>query len=271
MSGGRAVLAIGAASVASASIAACSLLVDTDDLSTGRADASASEAGGPTEAGTSDASEAGSDADADAAVSDPCAAAGVVFCSRFDGPASLDELTVTTDPETRVEHDTTVFFSPPGSARFTIDPSTNNSADATLKRFAGNSVAHAVFSGVLRFDRSEAVNARLVAIAVGDESSFLIDRNGGNIVLRENGVGTLGTVPVPSDGTWFRVELDLDGAATPPQITLKVGTAAPVTGRASAGSWAPGRVFVEFGVSETNTPASKGWLVHWDDVSIRKL
>lgn len=265
----RAIVALG---LASSTLAACNLLVDTDGLSGGTADAGSLDAADAGDAIAVDAAtdgargETGTDAG-----DDPCAAVGVVFCSRFDGPASLDKFDITTDPQTRVEHDTSLFFSAPGAARFTIDPSTDMSADATLQVTSGNGVAHAVFVGMLRFERSETPNVRLVAMNVGGETAFLVDRNSSGFVLRENSVGIVGTTPAPPDATWIRIELDLDGSVAPPRVSLKVGDAAPVSGRASAGSWTPGRVFVEFGVSETNTPASKGWLAHWDDVSIRKL
>lgn len=264
----RAVVALG---LATAALAACNLIVDTDGLSGGGTDAGSTDASGSADAIALDAADSGGDARSDAQGPDPCTAAGVLFCSRFDEPASLDKFDITVDPETRVQHDTSLFFSAPGAARFTIDPSTNMSADATLQLTAGNGVAHAVFTGMLRFERSETPNVRLVAMNLAGESAFLVDRNSSGFVLRETGVGIVATVPAPPDGTWIRIELDLDGSVAPPKVTLKVGDAAPVSGRASAGSWTPGRVFVEFGVSETNTPASKGWLAHWDDVSIRKL
>lgn len=253
--------AFGAVGLTSAALVSCTLLVDLDGLVQ-------MTPAGPTDASPEVGSaEAGADSRTDAPLADPCAVSGLLYCTRFDDSRSLDAFRRTTDPTTRVEVLTSSFFSPPSAAAFTIDPSGNGSADATLALTVGTDVSRAVLRAKVRIDKREAVDGRLVAMRLGNSGTILLDHGG---EIRESGAAKLGMAPALPDAQWVEFRLELDGTVVPPRVRVTVGNAALTEVSVGSGAWSPGEVTVVFGISETSTPSS-GWLVRWDDVVIQRL
>lgn len=245
---------------ASLALASCALLVDTDGLE-GRA----TGGGGAGEGGTvvEGGAEGGGQVDG-ASPTDPCGDPALVLCEKFDTPAALSRYPSVTDPSTSIASDDVAFLSAPRSAKFTINPGNNGSPDATIELVTTASVAAFVFEGYVNMDHGEPQGVARLLKVMGSGVSLVLEQSGK--VLEGTDVRAQ-LAPAPF-GAWVRVRVEVRTEA-PRRAIVTVGEA--TTGEillTSTGS--PDRVTVELGVSNASSP-TRGWLVRWDDVTIKRL
>ena len=242
-------------------LGACFLVVDTDDLAGAGVgstrDSGLVEAGDGPPVSTVDAGDA-----SEAAAPDPCAGEPIL-CETFDDTSTLPAYPQNTDPESAITLDDAGSLSPPHSARFVIEPSNNNSADATIDLRTTAGVADFVFEAALHIERSEPGQvARLLLISNGDDG-FYLDQNG----EVKNSGDTFGNVgPVPT-GRWITIRIEMRIASGNATFVIDGKTSGPFQ---VPGTWQPDPVLARLGVSEANAPTT-GWLVRWDNIVIRKL
>lgn len=247
-------------------VASCSLLVDTAGLVGEPAGGSAESGGGDGGDGAGDGGGGGEAGTADGpGSSDACSDPAIVLCERFDTPQALGRYPSTTDPSTSVASDPDAFLSAPRSAKFTIEPSNNGSPDATIQLTTSVTVPRFVLEASVFIERGEpGGDARLLSVKAGTGGSLRLTRSG---TLTESSDLRAQLVALPF-GQWLRVRLEMRTDA-PRTMTLTVGEATsgqlPLLTTGAAGP-----VVVDLGVSDASSP-TQGWVVRWDDVSIKRL
>ena len=240
-------------------VASCTLLVDTSGLSTSDTSVEAGVDGAPAIEGGIDSS-----APLDGAT-DPCADPTVVLCERFNDEASISRYPAVTDPTTTISLDKISFFSPPGSAKFLITPSTNTSPDTTLALKTDVSLARFAVEARVRIDRNEpGQGAQLLNLTTGPR--ILVVDHSGEI---RDGATLIATVPSPPSNEWVRLRVEVRTDTPTKSVVVTLGSTTTDTLPISA-NWAAGPVQVQLGVSEANSPTT-GWLVRWDDVILQRL
>jgi hypothetical protein len=244
----------------------CSLVVSTSGLEGASTPAATDrEAGAADESGTAEAAtppDGGGDSSLEAGA---CADPALIVCERFDTATALARYPATTDAPTTVTSDDAVVFSAPRSAKFTIQPSGNGSPDATIRMASSVPAAHYVFEGYLHIERVEPQGvARLLAVGTGTGSTVYLEQSGR---VMESSTLLAQLAPVPSS-TWLLVRVEVRSDA-PRSVSVTVGT--NTTGVLPLGSTGKAsEVLLDLGVSEAASP-SIGWIVRWDDVSVRAL
>jgi len=256
--------AVVGAGVAIASLAltggGCSLLVDTDGLST--------SAASPADGGFVD-SDAENQADAtkadanDGAPAPTNRCAASIHCETFDEGDPLSRHTKSIDSSTIVTIDDTRSVSAPRSARFVINPSGNGSPDATLTFHTDAAVASFVFEGTIYIEREEpSLVGRILRLGNTTNPAITLDRSG---TVRLEGTGVLGTVSTMPSGQWVTLRLEL----RPNALTVTVNGTGPAA-FAFPITWAKESLTVRFGISEASSPTT-GWVVNWDNLVVREL
>jgi hypothetical protein len=257
VSSGRALLV---ASVVALS-ASCTLFIDTSGF-VGSSDA-VDASDGATSADVSSADDAPRDVSPFELCKDP----SFIVCETFDGPVAVDRYPRVTDPSTNVTFDNVGFFSPPGSVRFRIEPSGNTSPDAVLRMEPGVTVADFGIDAELFIESSEPGGvARLLYISNENTKSLIVEQSGAVVESGETRA-QLGAIPL---GRWLAVHIEIRTSKLPATASIKIGDATTNTISLHESWTEPGKPVFRFGVSEASSP-TKGWLVRWDDVVIRKL
>jgi hypothetical protein len=241
--------------------ASCSLFIDTT---------------GFVEPGDPDSSDGATNVDgaspieaaSDVALNERCKDPSVIVCETFDGPAAVEKYPRTTDPSTSVTFDTTGFLSPPGSSRFLIQASTSNtSPDAVLRIEPDVVVADFAIDAGLFIEYAEPGGAaRLVYLSNANSKSLIVEQSGAVIESGEMRA-QLGAIPT---GRWLSVKIEIRTSKPPATGSIRIGDATTNTMTLHETWTDPGKPIFRFGVSEANSP-TRGWLVRWDDVVIRRL
>ncbi len=244
------------------SSASCSLLIDTGGF-TNDAASDGPDAAAPDVSVESAAIE--QDSGTDSMPATPCTGT-FLLCETFDGPAAIGLYPDQTDPTTKISIDTSSFVSPPGSALFAIEPSSNMSADATLRMQTPEPVLGFSIDAQLFVEYGEPNQPARIFEIEGSGPALRFQSTG---VLREDMVRVAELGPLPLQ-RWLPLHIEVRQESPAPTAVLRVGSAVSGTMTLSDGWLSPATLLFRFGVSEANAPAT-GWRVRWDDIVIRKL